>query len=337
MNNIENRKPIYSFDKELVCGIIDYNDKKYYMNIEDRDRIINFDKNFVFISNNDIYPSYCINYKRINYLEFIYKFTSDNIYYTFKNGNQLDLRRCNVICYPLFHKTIIEKYDFVEYREGHYCTMGHEANIMKNPIWKIKEKEKEYLLILCKNDILCKVCLEGYQKIIDFENNINNGKKITWFKLQNGYIMGSNNLYIHKIITSCYGNGKGTKNISVDHIDQNPLNNTMENLRISTRKEQEQNSKGIKEGAKRERKHIAKPLPEGITQEMMKKYVVYYHEWLNPEKTRSREFFKIEKHPKLEKIYVGTKSNKISIQEKLNQINHVVDGLENNIHPSKTI
>ena len=88
---------------------------------------------------------------------------------------------------------------------------------------------------------------------------------------------------------------------------------------------------------KRARKCTAKTLPNGLTQDMMKKYVVYYHEYLNTEKTRSREFFKIEKHPKLEKIYVGTKSNKISIQEKLNQINHVVDGLENNIHPSKTI
>ena len=49
----------------------------------------------------------------------------------------------------------------------------------------------------------------------------------------------------------------------------------MDNLRIATRKEQEQNSKGIKEGTKRERKQSAKDLPEGITQEMMKKYVVY--------------------------------------------------------------
>ena len=30
--------------------------------------------------------------------------------------------------------------------------MGHEANVMKNPIWKINENGKEVLLILCKND-----------------------------------------------------------------------------------------------------------------------------------------------------------------------------------------
>jgi hypothetical protein len=113
------------------------------------------------------------------------------------------------------------------------------------------------------------------------------------------------------------------------------LNNTIENLRIATRKEQEQNSNGIKEGTKRERKHNAKALPEGITQEMMKKYVVYYHEWLDKEHTKERTFFKVEKHPKLDKSWCSTKSEKVSIQEKLNQVNKVVEDLDNNIYPEK--
>jgi hypothetical protein len=78
---------------------------------------------------------------------------------------------------------------------------------------------------------------------------------------------------------------------------------------------------------KKARKCTAKTLPNGLTQDMMKKYVVYYHEYLNPEKTRSREFFKIEKHPKLEKIWIGTKSNKISLKDKLDQANKHVEEL----------
>lgn len=218
-------------------------------------------------------------------------------------------------------------YTILKYLGGHYHDRGQTANKMKNPLWKVMKDEKEYLLMYCEKDTICILCAESYNKILDYEIEKNDGKKITWFKQQNNYIGGTNKLYIHQIITGCYGNGKGTKEISVDHIDQDPLNNSLENLRIATRKEQEQNSKGIKENTKRERKHSAKPLPEGITQSMMKKYVVYYHEWLNPEKTKFREYFKIEKHPKLEKIWVGTKSNKISILEKLELANKMIDEL----------
>lgn len=147
-------------------------------------------------------------------------------------------------------------------------------------------------------------------------------------KCANGYIAGNNKIYMHQIIMNCYGNGHGTKHISVDHIDRNPLNNSLDNLRIATRKEQEQNSKGIMEGSKRERKRSAKSLPKGITQNMLPKYVVYYHEWRNPEKTIEREFFKVERHPKLSKPWMTTKSNKVSILDKLKQANEFVEKLK---------
>jgi len=224
---------------------------------------------------------------------------------------------------------IEQKYKILLFNQGHYKTIGSNAYQYKNPFWKVIEPEtnKETILMYCEKDTIVKLCPLSYQKILDFEKENNEGKKITWFKQQNGYIAGTTKLFIHQVITGCYGNGKGTKNISVDHIDQDPLNNSCENLRIATREEQEQNSKGIKEGTKRERKKSAKPLPENIKQDMMSKYVVYYHEWLNPEKTRSREFFKIEKHPKSNKIIIGTKSNKISILDKLAQINQIADDL----------
>ncbi len=69
----------------------------------------------------------------------------------------------------------------------------------------------------------------------------------------------------------------------------------------------------------------------------MAKYVCYYHEFLNKEETRSREYFKIEKHPKLNKIWLGTKSNNVTIQEKLNQINKIVQDLELDIYPIKPL
>jgi len=328
-------KPKYSTNEKLMCGIIEYNNKTYLLDLNDKDRIINFNKNFVFVNDTDTYPSYCYNYKRFNYLDFIFNYNQETIYYKFKNDDKFDLRRNNVEIYHFYHKIVSEKYEIIEYIHGHYLSLGQDANVMKNPLWRINENGKEYLLMYCEKDTICKLCPESYKKILNFEVNFNNRNKITWYKHQNGYILCSLSIYIHQIITDCYGNGKGTKTISVDHIDQDPLNNTLDNLRIATRKEQEQNSKGIKDGTKRERKKSAKDLPEGITQEMMKKYVVYYHEWLDKEHTKKREFFKVEKHPKLDKIWITTKSEKVSIQDKLEQANKVVDDLENDIYPVK--
>ena len=329
-------KPIYSTNQTLMCGVIDYNNKKYFVDLHDKDRIVNFNKSFVFVNETDDYPSYCYNYKRFTYLDFIFNYNTESVSYVFKNGNIFDLRRSNVEIYHFYHKHIVEKYNIIEYVKGHYLTKGQDANIMKNPIWRINENDKEYLLMYCEKDTICKLCPESYQKIIDFEKNNNNGSKVTWFKHLNGYICCSFNLYIHQVITGCYGNGKGTKNVSVDHIDQDTSNNSWENLRIATREEQEQNSKGIKPGTKRERKHSAKPLPQGITQDMMAKYVVYYQEWLDKEHTKEREYFKVEKHPKLDKHWTTTKSVNVSIQAKLAQANKVVDDLKKDIYPDKT-
>ena len=134
---------------------------------------------------------------------------------------------------------------------------------------------------------------------------------------------------------NCFGNGKGTSTISVDHIDGNPLNNKFSNLRIVNQEIQQKNCKGIKENTKRERKKSARPLPNGITQNMLEKYVVYYNECYNKEKNLRREFFKIEKHPKLDKIWCSSKSNSISIEDKLRETNKVVQNLKNDIYPSK--
>ena len=336
-------KPTYGTNNQLNCGIINYGDKTYIVDLKDKDRIINFNKKFVFIDyDNEDYPSYANNYKRFTFLDFIFNYNSENVYYKFKNDNKYDLRHCNVEIYHFYHKIVSEKYNVIEYINGHYLTMGQDAHIMKNPLWRIHENGKEYLLMYCEKNTICKLCPISYQKIIDYENALNNKKKLTWYKCANGYILTHNpsdgsTYYIHQIITGCHGNGKGTKNISVDHIDQNPLNNTWENLRIATRKEQEQNSKGTKEGTKRERKQSAQDLPEGITQDMMKKYVVYYNEWLDKEHTKQREFFKVEKHPKLDSYWATTKSCKVTIQEKLRQANKVVTDLDNDIYPEKEL
>jgi hypothetical protein len=328
-----NMKVTATIDSEQLCGVLAFDDKKFYVDLDIFNKFQTCNKKFSF-NLTDIYPSYLYNYKRFSLLEFIFTFRSDNIIYNFKNGNKFDLRKSNVEIRHKYHAFVIERYSVIETTHGHYCSLGNDAYIMKNPMWKIlNEAGQEQILMYCETDTLCILCPSSYKKITDYEKTNNDGKKITFYIHQNGYINCSKGLFIHQIITGCHGNGKGTGNISVDHIDQNPLNNTIANLRIATREEQEQNSKGIKEGTKRARNYNAKALPEGITADMMRKYVIYYHEYVNKEKTKSREFFKVETHPKLRKIWIGSKSNKIPILDKLTAANKVVIDLEHDIYP----
>ena len=91
----------------------------------------------------------------------------------------------------------------------------------------------------------------------------------------------------------------------------------------------------ISRNDKRERKKTAQSLPPGITQTMMKKYVVYYRELMHLKngKSQPREYFKVESHPKLPRPWVSSKSTKIPLIEKLNDANQVVAGLENTADP----
>jgi len=328
-------KVIPSVDTTLLCGVLDFSGKKYYLDFSDFNKFILEDKRLNFINNSDIYPSYLYNYKRFSLLEVLFSYNSSNIKYVFKNNNPYDLRRSNIEIYHQYHEELKKKYAVIEYIQGHYLTVGNDAYVLKNPMWRIlNEQNEEVLLMYCETNTLCILSAESYEKILDFEKLYNNGQKLTFYKHQNGYILCSNvSLFIHQIITECHGNGKGTKNISVDHIDRNPLNNTITNLRIASRSEQEQNSKGISEGTKRERKSTARALPEGLTQQMMMKYVVYYNECYNKEKNLYREFFKVEKHPKLDKHWMSSKSNKISLMEKLASTNKVVTDLEKDVYP----
>ena len=87
----------------------------------------------------------------------------------------------------------------------------------------------------------------------------------------------------------------------------------------------------VKDGSKRNRKSNAVKLPDAITENMIPKYVVYYKECYNKEKKLYREFFKIEKIPSIEtnKVYTSSKSNKVTILEKLEQIKTILLAIQN--------
>ena len=115
--------------------------------------------------------------------------------------------------------------------------------------------------------------------------------------------------------------------LSINDLSINDLsiNDLSKNFFLNTK------SNFIKEDYKRLRKNNAIQLPPEIKQEMIPKYVVYYKECYNKEKKLYRDFFKIEKHPLIinKKIYVSSKSNKVTIIEKLEQIKKILYNIEN--------
>ena len=240
-------RPIYSFIKNDMWRIEFQTKAVFTIDNRQLEKIINCSKRFVFHNPTDTIPTYGINYKRVSLLEFFYGVNPYTEFYTYKNGDNADIRNIN-ICFtkPSFY-TLTQNYNVVKYLNNEIIvTKGRYAGETKNYMCEIKTPDdKTQYLMLCNQDKICKLCPISYEKILNYENKFK--KKIIWSYQKNGYILGNNNLFIHQVITGCYGNGKGTKNISVDHIDQDPLNNTYDNLRIASQEVQQQNSKGIRQ------------------------------------------------------------------------------------------
>ena len=233
-------------------------------------------------------------------------------------------------------KISLSDYTIIEELGGHVKTTGCTAGMVKNFMYKVLDtNNKELYIMSVEPDLLCMLCEKSYDKILEYEREKNDGIKLTFSKL-NDYVCccttHEGRLYIHQIIMNCYRNGRGTKDISVDHIDRNPLNNTIDNLRIATREMQQLNSHGILPGTKRRRATNAQELPEGLTQVMLPKYVVYMKNVYNKEKNLTREYFRIDHHPNLES-YDGCKSGKKTIFEKLEEIKKIVEDADKGILP----
>jgi hypothetical protein len=216
-----------------------------------------------------------------------------------------------------------EKYTILERLPGHVPLMGKSAGEELNWAYHLKNKEtsEECIAMFCKPNHLTFIDEEVWQKL--------HNTSITWYFAPVGYIMRTvkkddefSYTYLHQFVKEHCGYGKGQQ--SIDHENQNKLDNRKVNLRIVDMSEQNRNRGKVSRHAN------ARELPKEFDGVTLPKFCVYYKECYNKEKNMWREFFTIEGHPKQEgKRKATTKSSKKTIIEKFEEANLILAELDN--------
>jgi len=232
-----------------------------------------------------------------------------------------------------------ENENVIEKDEGVYIRAGKFAGTYKNFCYLIEntETKERYYKMTCNeyNTICTMLSIEDVELIKNYKPY-----RPVFSLHSNGYAFGKEprskkQIYLHSFViknTNPDDERIHDKKYSIDHINRVRLDNRRNNLRWATQSVQNANQN------KRSRKKNAIKLPEGITQDMMPKYVYYCKECYNKEKQLSRDFFRIEKHPKLtKKCVASSKSSKFTILEKLEQIKKKLYNLDNDIEEKREL
>jgi hypothetical protein len=201
------------------------------------------------------------------------------------------------------HLTILQEFP------GHMQKLGKNAGEFFNPYVLVKSSlendiENEFYAIFSNPDKIFYISKEFIQKI----------KNKTCFYCSNGYMALKDNnkqIYLHQLIMENIEKNDNEKELSIDHINRDKLDNRIKNLRYTTQSIQNENR------GKKNRNKNARPLPEELKNYPLPKYVEYSYEEL---KNGNYRDFILLNHPSLEKRKASSKSMNISIVDKYNQI-----------------
>ena len=213
---------------------------------------------------------------------------------------------------------IFKEHDILESFNGKESNLGRFAGIEKNEYWLVKNKktDEEYYMMDVSMNRLTKFDKESLDKILSV------GKIWT---VCTGYVVyeyeRNKKISLHAFLMDHYGHGKEQGALSVDHINQDKLDNRMSNLRLTTQSNQNIN----KTYNKHENSIYNKERPEGMESIRLPRYVSYRKEYNDTQNKKGlREYFVIEnekcplyggKH-----IFVSSKSAKTPALEKYNII-----------------
>jgi hypothetical protein len=196
----------------------------------------------------------------------------------------------------------------INFFPGHIAKMGKNAGTEYNQYCSVKsfkpdDIEKEFFVMLCNPNTLTYFSKESYDKIIVKNSNI------TWFE-NLGLIQSSNKNYpyFHQLVMS----EQNTEKNPIIHINGDKFDNRISNLKISNFSEINKNI------GKKARSKNAVELPKELNEYPLPKYVTYRKE--NLSSGSIKEYFVLDCPNKLEKRINSTKSMKVSIVDKYNEI-----------------
>jgi len=234
---------------------------------------------------------------------------------------------------------ILQNNIIIKYGEPYNITNGKFAGQQRNMYWEVKDKNslassstedlnKSYIIMHIIENIYTKISKEDINKVLNL-----NDTRPSWYINDNGYIGTTirtkerKQYYLHQLIMDVHDEDLTNYEKTVDHVNNDKLDNRRENLRLVNMSIQNSNR------PKSERRCDACDLPAGIIQSDLPKYVIYGKEMMNKESGKYREYFYISNHPKLEKSWCTTKSEKVNIIDKLQLAKNKILELEGELDP----
>ena len=271
-------------------------------NIED---IIKLEDNLYYYKNKSLIE---ILFGINNYKQIIFKNNDSNDYTI--NNLEIKLNKKEKIKEP-------ENVSILEIGSPKLINIGSHAGEYRNMYWKVKDNQNnEYYIMHIIDKIYTKFSIKDYYKVMNYE-----GDRPTWYMHSSLYIasMFTKNdkkvtVYLHQYIMDVHFEDNSNMKKTIDHINRDKLDNRRENLRFATMTEQNLNKD------KQKRQKNACKLPDEIKQTDLPIHICYNKRCYDKQNNKWREFFTIGKnHPKLTKSWASSKSNNVSIHDKLEQ------------------
>jgi hypothetical protein len=270
--------------------------------------------------------------------------------FDFKDYDKINFINCDVNDYRFENILVIyKKCDFpipknvliLENGEPKYINTGVHAGKYRNMYWKVKENENIYYIMHIKDDIYTKYSVDDNDKVLGVKN-----KRTAWYLNKNGYISSSilinghkSYIYLHQYIMNTHDENNRDMIKTIDHINQDKFDNRRENLRFATMSEQNKNK------GRTARPTNACELPESLKNFVFPKFICYNNRRVSSHSEKRREFFTIEKHPKLHLVkdvenhpnikWESTKSDKVPLMKKLEQTLFVLEYLNGTVSKKK--